>query len=188
MAAKKPSTKKAGTRKATAKKVTKKATKRPGARAKARAPKGAGSGGRPERNVRPESGGSGAIDSMIGAMDPAFRDVVEAIRRTTLGADREITEGVKWNGPSFYLEGWFATVNVRGRGVMVVLHQGAKKRPGSGAGLRESLGDASGMLRWHSDDRATATFVDQADFDAKRRTFAGVVRAWATEQRRLARG
>ena len=79
-------------------------------------------------------------------------------------------------------------MNVRGRGVMVVLHQGAKKRPGSGAGLRESLGDASGMLRWHSDDRATATFVDQADFDAQRRTFAGVVRAWATEQRRLARG
>lgn len=181
--------KKAGT-----KKVSKKATRRPGARAKASAPRAAGSGVRPERSVPPERdvrqepGGSGAIDSMIGAMDPAFRDVVEAIRRTILGADREITEGVKWNSPSFYLEGWFATVNVRGRGVMVVLHQGAKTRPGSGAGLRESLGDASGMLRWHSDDRATATFVDQADFDAKRRRLASVVRAWATEQRRLARG
>ena len=46
-------------------------------------------------------------------MSDPLKPLVEAIRATILGADSQITEGVKWNSPSFYRHGWFATVNVR---------------------------------------------------------------------------
>ncbi len=122
-----------------------------------------------------------AVAAFLAALDHPLKPVVEAVRRATLAADPAITEGIKWNSPSFYCHGWFATVNVRPKeGVLVVLHLGAKGR--DDGTLRATLADPAGLLTWKSDDRALVAFADEADFRAKKRAFAAIVSQWAKYQ------
>ncbi|MEQ1612074.1 MAG: hypothetical protein ABL904_04925 [Hyphomicrobiaceae bacterium] len=51
-----------------------------------------------------------------------------ALRKVILGADPSISDGVKWNAPSFCTTEYFATINLRAKaGVEVILHFGAKR-------------------------------------------------------------
>ena len=110
---------------------------------------------------------------------------IGAVRQTILAADRSITEGIKWNSPSFYKHGWFATVNVRPKhGVLVVLHHGAKAR--SNADLGASLNDPDELLDWLGKDRATVAFTDDVDFKKKRSAFTKIIKQWAKYQTTLA--
>jgi hypothetical protein len=86
-----------------------------------------------------------AVVQFLSKLDHPLKPVVDAIRSTILGADSHITEGIKWNAPSFYCNGWFATTNVRGKdSVMVVFHRGAKVKDNStaGIGIKDSDGFA----------------------------------------------
>ena len=75
---------------------------------------------------------SAAVDAIIEKLEPAATDIVEAIRKLILKANPHITEGVKWNSPSFCWNGWFATVNARMKsGVTLVLHHDSSPRPNS---------------------------------------------------------
>lgn len=134
----------------------------------------------------PEHDDPAGVDALLAASDHPLVPVVRSVRKAILGADKAITEGVKWNSPSFYSAGWFATVNTRGRhGVLLVLHLGARSR--ADAKLRETIEDDAGLLHWHSADRASISLADEADFAAKRRALIGIVRQWARTQRELAR-
>ena len=58
-----------------------------------------------------------------------LKPTLEEVRRTILSAHPEIIEGVKWNSPSFYCHGWFATINSRKpTQVDVLFYRGAKVR------------------------------------------------------------
>ncbi len=132
----------------------------------------------------PEHDDPAAVDALLAALDHPLKPVIASMRAAILGADRAITEGVKWNSPSFYCEGWFATVNVRGKqGVLVVLHRGAKTR--AGAALREDIKDAANLLHWHSDDRASIGFTLADEFTGKRPAFVAIVKQWAKSQREI---
>jgi hypothetical protein len=50
---------------------------------------------------------SKAVDEFLSKLKHPLKPVVEAIRSATLSADPRITEGIKWNAPSFYCNGWF---------------------------------------------------------------------------------
>jgi hypothetical protein len=128
---------------------------------------------------------SAAVTAYLAALDHPLKPVVEAIRGTILGAYPAIAEGVKWNSPSFYCHGWFATANVRPRGgVQVVLHHGAKAR--ADATLGRTIDDPAGLLTWLSADRAVVTFAGDEDFAGKRAAFVALIRQWAAYQARLA--
>lgn len=129
---------------------------------------------------------SAAVERLLAALDHPLKPVLKSIRAAILAADRKITEGIKWNSPSFYCAGWFATVNVRGKhGVLVVFHHGAKAR--SDSTLRETIKDPQALLQWHSADRASVGFLDAPDFADKRKPFVAIVKQWAKEQRALAK-
>lgn len=94
-----------------------------------------------------------------------------------LAIDPRITEGVKWNSPSFYCNGWFATANLRNKdAIVVVLHLGAKVKDNSTAGLR--IDDPSGILQWAATERALVRFGSAAEFKAKNAAFRAIVRQW----------
>jgi Domain of unknown function (DU1801) len=62
-------------------------------------------------------------------LDHPSKQLIEAIRKSLLNADRSIDEGIKWNSPSFRTTEHFATMNLREKkGVGLILHRGAKKR------------------------------------------------------------
>jgi hypothetical protein len=121
----------------------------------------------------------------MSTLEHPLKSVMEAIRLTILEADRTITEGIKWNSPSFYCHGWFATVNIRAKnGVQVVLYHGAKVRNDST--LSRTIDDSSHLLRWLSKDRAIITFVSAEDFQSKRGAYKKIIKQWVEYQARLA--
>lgn len=133
----------------------------------------------------PEHDDSAAVDALFAALDHPLKPLVAAIRKAILEADKTITEGIKWNSPSFYCAGWFATVNVRGgRGLLVVLHHGAKVR--ADATPRKTIKDGAALLHWHSADRASVGFGSAEEFADKRDAFVAIVKQWAKAQRALA--
>lgn len=113
------------------------------------------------------------VDALLDRMDHPRRVEIDAVRKAILSADKSISEGVKWNAPSFRTTEWFATVNLRGKeGMQVILHFGAKARAGH---KRPVIEDPNRLLRWLGDDRAMATLIDKA---ADRKALAAIVRQW----------
>lgn len=102
---------------------------------------------------------------------------IQLLREIILGADASITEGFKWNAPSFAAPQDFATLHLRAKdSIQVVLHLGVKVR--RDAAVRESVDDPAALLAWRSADRAIVTFRDAADIEAKRAPFSNIVRQW----------
>ena len=119
-----------------------------------------------------------AVDALLAGMGRSDDPLVSKVRAEIVGADRRISEGVKWNSPSFHLNGWFATLNLRQKsGVMVVMHRGAKA-----SRTPPKPDDPSGLLVWRGDDRATVTFANLSEFKSRRTAFNALVAAWAASQ------
>jgi hypothetical protein len=105
------------------------------------------------------------------------KDLIEAMRKAIVGADRRVAEGVKWNAPSFRTSEYFATTNLREKvGVGLILHLGAKARDVGPDGM--AVGDPKKLLKWLAADRAMIVFKDQQDFLAKQVAFQSVIRHW----------
>jgi hypothetical protein len=134
-----------------------------------------------------EHDGTAGVSALIATMTHPMKPTLETMRRTILAADSAVTEGVKWNSPSFYCHGWFATI-VTGKPTQldVVLHCGAKVRASSD--VREAIDDPDDLLTWPSKDRAIASFGSDADFQTRQKSFSRIIGQWAAYQKRHAEG
>src|SRR5436189_4751495 len=131
---------------------------------------------------RQEHDDSPGVIALMTEMTHPLKSTIEAVRRTILAADPGITEGVKWNSPSFYCHGWFATISSRKPTQLdVVLYCGAKVRADST--VRELIDDPDGLLTWPSKDRALLSFKSEAEFQARRKPFRAIVKKWAGYQK-----
>ena len=110
-------------------------------------------------------------------LDHPLKKEIEAVRRIVLGVSPALSEGVKWNAPSFRTEKeWFATFNVRAKdSVQLVFHLGAKKRPDQ---KPFNLADPKGLMKWLGKDRALVTLGAGRDIPANRAALEAIVRAW----------
>lgn len=118
------------------------------------------------------------VNSFLEALEHPLKAEVLALRCVILQSAPGIQESVKWNAPSFYTTEHFATMNLRDKiGVGVIMHFGAKKR-GADFKPRALISDPDGMLKWLADDRALVSFVDCADIEARRASYADVIREW----------
>ena len=125
-----------------------------------------------KRAPAPES-----VDAFLASLDHPFKREIVALREIVLGAAPGISEGIKWNAPSFRTSEYFATFHLRAKdGVQVILHFGAKKRDGSGSAA--TVADPDSLLEWLAADRASVKFRDLADVEEKPAAFAGCVREW----------
>jgi hypothetical protein len=126
-----------------------------------------------------------SVNAYMKSLEHSLKPVVETIRSTILETDSSITEGIKWNSPSFYCYGWFAAINLRAKnGVQVVLHHGAKVRDDTT--LRSTIDDASHLLTWPSKDRSVLSFISSEDFQNKRGAFEKIIQQWVNYQAHLA--
>lgn len=115
------------------------------------------------------------VDAFVAALGHPREREIRALREIILGADPRIAEGVKWNAPSFRTAEWFATFHLRAKeGVQLILHLGAKRRNGGDV----AIADPHSLLRWLAADRASVTFRELDDIDAKGVAFADVIRQW----------
>jgi hypothetical protein len=121
-----------------------------------------------------------SLDDFMAALGHPLKADIEAVRKMVLGADKGISEGVKWNSLSFRTpaptEEWFATINLRSRdSVQVVMHLGAKVGK---AAPTDEIPDPKGLLKWLGKDRAMATLGAGAALKANQAAFKAIVKAW----------
>ena len=136
-----------------------------------------------KRSTAPESSrgehdDSSGVTVLVAALAHPLKRTLEAARRAILTADPAITEGVKWNSPSFYCHGWFASIsNRKPTQVDVVFYCGAKVRANST--VREVIDDPERLLTWPSNDRALLSFKSDDDFRARLESFQRITKQWA---------
>ena len=117
------------------------------------------------------------VETFLASLEHPFKKEILAVRQIILSADPGIAEGIKWNAPSFRTSEYFATFHLRAKdGVQVILHLGAKKRDSSTTGI--AIADPESLLAWLAKDRASATFRDLKDIEARRAAFANLIRQW----------
>lgn len=119
------------------------------------------------------------VPAFLAALDDDKRAQVEAVRAIVLAANPGLTENIKWNAPSYVLDGedrvTFNAQNKEGL-VKLVLHMGAtrpedKKAP-------PIMADDAGLAAWASDIRAIITFADADDVAAKSERLRDFVTRW----------
>ena len=133
------------------------------------------------RSPKPRSGSAPAqdVETFLASLEHPQKPALLALRRIIRDADPTVGESVKWNAPSFHTSKHFATFQLRHRaGAQVVLHFGGKPRRDVTA--RARVVDPAGLLEWRGPDRATVTFADLLDVEAKREPFGAVLRQWIT--------
>jgi len=106
---------------------------------------------------------------------------IEVVRTIILGADERLSEHIKWNAPSFCVDGDDrVTFNLHGKGYfMLVFHCGAKAK--GKAGKEPLFADDTGLLEWVAGDRATVKFTDMDDVTAKKEKLVSAITKWIAE-------
>lgn len=122
---------------------------------------------------------SKAVDAFMASLEHPAKDAVESLRSVILASDPSITEGVKWNAPSFKVTEYFATTNLRAKvGVGLVLHFGAKVRDVRAG--KDTIQDPESLLTWVAKDRATIVFKDTQEIMEKKLALQAILRQWTT--------
>ena len=123
-----------------------------------------------------------SVAQFLDALPSDRRASVDALRGVVLEAEPRLVEIIKWNSPSYVLDGVDqATISAQGKnGVRLVLHRGATTAENRDA-ASAFAGDPHGLLTWHSDIRASLLVTDLADLAGKRDAAVGVVRAWLAD-------
>ena len=118
------------------------------------------------------------VASLLAALAHPLEPAIRTLRAAVLAADSRIAEAIKWNAPSYHVDGaHFATFHLRNKAsVQLVLHLGAKTRPA--ATVRSAVSDPDGLLEWKSPDRATLTVSDAAHAGAAAPALTAIVRTW----------
>jgi hypothetical protein len=117
------------------------------------------------------------VQAFLQGLQHGRKDEVEAVREIILSAHPGVTERIKWNAPSFCIEG-DDRITFRlqpGDRVELVFHRGTRKRDDAAT---FSFEDGSGLLEWVARDRALVTFRDLDDVEAKRAALKDLVRRW----------
>lgn len=117
------------------------------------------------------------LDRFMAALEHPHKPLIEALRVFMRELDPSVGEGVKWNAPSFHRGEWFATVHLRARnGVMLILHFGARSRPGFDA--RARIEDPQQLLHWLAADRAQLLLADADQLQRQQAALRDLLGQW----------
>ncbi|WP_020398362.1 DUF1801 domain-containing protein [Kordiimonas gwangyangensis] len=117
-----------------------------------------------------------SVDAFMAKLEHPRKAEIEELRAMLLALNPDITEQVKWNAPSFCVDGDDRiTLRIQPKGqVQVILHRGAKaKTPADFA-----FEDTDGIAKWAALDRGIVDFRDRADFDARKEAFRQLATRW----------
>jgi hypothetical protein len=119
------------------------------------------------------------VTQHIKKLDSAISKTIEAIRKIILATDKEISEHIKWNNPSFYYNGEMKpfdpkkykrdliVMNLHKGRIMLVFPSGAK------------IKDTSGLLTGdYKDGRRLVIFTDMKEVKAKEKALQKIIKEW----------
>lgn len=122
--------------------------------------------------------GTEQVKEFIQTSKHPLKKAVEEIREIILGADKRITEHIKWNAPSFCFNGDDRiTFNLsKNDRILLIFHRGAKVKDGKS---KEPLfEDTTGMLEWLAHDRAVVKIQTIEEVAGKKAVLTKIVKRW----------
>ena len=129
--------------------------------------------------------GTREVKEFIAGLPRPLQDEVTMLRSIILQADENLTEHIKWNAPSFCINGDDRiTFNLNGRGFLrLIFHLGAKKR--SEKLEKPLINDPYNLLQWAANDRAILKLTGQDDIKQKEENIRELVQRWLKAGRQL---
>ena len=117
-----------------------------------------------------------SVGALIHALPEPSRAAMTALRRLVAGGHPDVSEHVKWNGPSFLIAGddRISLGVAKGGAVRAVLHRGVKVKSTEGFVFE----DETGLVTWAAVDRGVVTFADTAEVEANAGPFKALCRRW----------
>lgn len=119
------------------------------------------------------------IEDFLSDLDDKKRAQVDALRALILGAEMQLQEHIKWNAPSYILDGedriTFNLMN-KEQVVKLVIHMGAtRKENKKGVPVMQ---DESGLIEWNSDIRGTITFKTMEEINSHMSSLKKIINDW----------
>ncbi len=110
-----------------------------------------------------------AVSAYMTALDHPLKAEAAAVRAIIMGVDPQITEGIKWNSPSFYYKGDMVVFNFHAQDTLrIVFPNGI------------IINDHTGLLEGDYPDRRLAYFRSMDDVTAKKSALESAIRGWIT--------
>jgi hypothetical protein len=106
------------------------------------------------------------VDEFLAKLDHPLKKELTALRETILKVHPEITEDVKWGGPSWYYKGDIATFSGRIKDTVTLIFHQAEGLP-SGTVLEEA-----------PKGKAYAKFKSMAEVKAKSKELQALIKKW----------
>jgi hypothetical protein len=124
------------------------------------------------------------VDQYLEALEHPMKKEILQLRTLILDSNKELTELIKWNAPSFCIDGVDCILMkiFPAKNVQLVFHRGAKVKEAPEVQL---IADPAGLLKWPATDRAVLTINDGADLRRKTRDLQTIVAAWTQALRKL---
>ena len=119
------------------------------------------------------------LEEFLGDLDTDKRQQVDALREIILSVEPTLEEHIKWNAPSYVLNGedriTFNLMNKQER-VKLILHMGpTRKEDKNGVPI---MRDESGLIEWSSNIRGLMTFTSLEDIHAHIQTIKQLLKDW----------
>ena len=108
---------------------------------------------------------------------PLKQEILE-LREIILEANKNLTEHIKWNAPSYCINGEDRiTFNLRAKDkVRLVFHCGVKIKARKLKGKISS--DTQQWLEWAAEDRALLSFSDMIEIMQKKKNIQQIIKEW----------
>jgi hypothetical protein len=120
---------------------------------------------------------SADVEQYLDDLHHPLKDGVLTLRAAILACNPDLTEHVKWNAPSFCLDGEDrVTFRLQPRGkLQLIFHRGAAVRTDTAEFVFE---DPTGLLTWLAPDRAVIDFPDLRAAAAHQAQVVTLVQRW----------
>ena len=117
------------------------------------------------------------VTTFLDELNHPFRNEIELLRLTILGAADTLTENIKWNGPNYSIgEGDRITMRIQPpKQIQLIFHRGAKVKEQP---LSRLIKDDTGLLVWKENDRAVATFKNREEINNRHSALVEIVKNW----------
>jgi hypothetical protein len=120
---------------------------------------------------------SSEVSEFMEHLSHPYKREVETLRAMILAADKNISEQIKWNAPSFCINN-DDRITFRlqpPRNIQLIFHRGAKVRKDAAS---FAFNDVSGLVKWITSDRGTVTFKDMNEISLRSKDFTALVKLW----------
>lgn len=118
------------------------------------------------------------VDEFLADLTEDRKQQVNALREIIRISRSDLIEHMKWNSPSYVLEGEDRiTFNMhRPEQTMVIFHMGATRKENRNAD--PVMKDETGLIKWNSDIRGTIAFRSLEDIQISQSKVADLIKAW----------